>query len=137
MGIKVTIKSRVKETMQEIRKAQRRKMVKITTYGRKQVLNYMTGTKTGRIYRVPGTKKVYTASAPGESPAIRTSQLFNSIAQEVIETREGYEGIIGTPLDYGVYLEFGTSRMLPRPWLGPPLQIAQKEFKRILSEKWL
>ena len=32
----------------------------------------LRGQRHGRRYRVPGTKRYYTASAPGEPPAVRT-----------------------------------------------------------------
>ena len=41
----------------------------------------------GRQYKVPGTKKWYTASQPGEPPAIVTGRLFNSITWN-IENKE-------------------------------------------------
>ena len=32
----------------------------------------LRGKRSGRVYRVPNTKRHYTASAPGEAPAVRT-----------------------------------------------------------------
>ena len=35
-------------------------------------LYVLRGQRSGKKYRVPGTRRKYTASAPGESPAVRT-----------------------------------------------------------------
>ena len=39
---------------------------------RNAALEVLRGQRSGRIYRVPGTKATYQASAPGEPPAVRT-----------------------------------------------------------------
>ena len=39
---------------------------------RNSALMVLRGQRGGRRYRVPGTKRHYTASAPGEPPAVRT-----------------------------------------------------------------
>ena len=39
---------------------------------RNAALLVLRGQRGGRRYRVPGTKRYYTASAPGEPPAVRT-----------------------------------------------------------------
>lgn len=136
MGIKATFKSNVPKALGKIDEMQKKRMTRAASFARGKVVEYMTGPKTGREYKVPGTQKTYTASAPGESPAIRTTRLFSSIAQEVRETPRGVEGVVGTPLLYGLFLEIGTYKMRPRPWLAPPLKINEGQIRNILSEEW-
>ena len=38
----------------------------------------LSGRRSGRRYHVPGTRQLYTASAPGEAPAVRTGNFRNS-----------------------------------------------------------
>jgi len=69
------------------------------------------GSKSGRRYGK------HQASAPGEAPATNTGRLIQSIAWQVLN--QGLTVEIGSPLDYASYLEDGTQRMDPRPWLKP------------------
>ena len=67
-------------------------------------------------------RKWHTASAPGEAPAIDTGRLRQSITHQFEKTADGQDFVvIGTTIGsppYPRYLEFGTSRMKPRPaWL--------------------
>jgi hypothetical protein len=38
---------------------------------------------------------------------------------------------VGTAADYGVYIEYGTRYVSPRPWLGPAMRDARKTFGQI------
>lgn len=82
--------------------------------------------RTGRVYYRPGTRTEYTASAPGEPPAIRTADyrdrwqvappvivgqtvvgyIFND---RVVESKSGNRWLLGWLLDQG------TENMRPRP----------------------
>jgi HK97 gp10 family phage protein len=61
----------------------------------------------------------HTASAPGNPPNTDTGRLVSSIKFDVKTDSEGTVGVVGTNLFYGPMLEFGTSKMKARPWLGP------------------
>ncbi len=107
--------------------------------------NSMTGEKSGRIYLRPrNTKAVaakrtakrklaasdyiaHQASAPGEAPAIDTGTLKGSIRVEM-EPRD-LVAIVGTDVEYAPHLEFGTSRMAPRPYLGPAAEAVRPSFE--------
>ena len=57
-------------------------------------------------------------SAPGEYPGIDTGHMRRSISHEAA-TPKRLVSAAGTPLgfdNYPLWLEFGTSRMAPRPW---------------------
>lgn len=62
--------------------------------------------QSGRIYNTNPSK-------PGDPPHKQTGHLRRSVAAEV----EGVVGRVGTNLNYGRWLEFGTARMAARPWL--------------------
>lgn len=55
-------------------------------------------------------------SSPGEPPGVDTGTLKNSIKTERVKVGE-WE--IGTKVTYAPFLEFGTTRMAPRPFMGP------------------
>ncbi len=56
-----------------------------------------------------------TGRVSATDPLFATGELRATIAYQV----EGYTAIVGTPDKVGVYQEFGTSRMPPRPFLAP------------------
>jgi hypothetical protein len=57
------------------------------------------------------------ASDPGKSPHLRTGGLQNSFEVIPILSEEGMNGYaVGSVLDRAVWLEFGTRRMLARPY---------------------
>jgi phage gpG-like protein len=91
---------------------------------------------TGRQYKVPGTKDTwYTASSPGEPPAVVTGDLGRSIDTDVSD--DGFEGSVGTSKDYGMMLQFGTKNILPRPWLDVAFINKLEELEAIFSQDWL
>jgi len=59
-------------------------------------------------------------SAPGSPPAVDTGTLKNSIPES--RKTERLCRWVGTNLPYGLYLEFGTSRIAARPWLTPAIE---------------
>jgi HK97 gp10 family phage protein len=60
------------------------------------------------------------ASAPGEPPAIDTGNLVNSIKTELVSSNEQSAlAQVGTGVEYAEPLEFGTSRIAPRPFMRP------------------
>lgn len=57
-------------------------------------------------------------SAPGDPPGVDTGKLRNSIRAAKEST---FTWAISTDTEYAAHLEFGTSRMAPRPFFGPGL----------------
>jgi hypothetical protein len=95
----------------------------------------------GKEYRVPGTKTKYTASAPGQPPAVREGRYVASwkstpsvrspsgvhaFAYSDLMTEDGRFAI-------GALLEDGTIHMAPRPHVGPAMPIAADRIERLLS----
>ena len=92
---------------------------------------------TGRWYRNRGPGRGdHQASAPGQPPATDTGRLRASIRTDLSDLVH-LTAEVGTNVEYGPHLEFGTATMAARPWLKPaydkhiPGFIA--EIKKILS----
>lgn len=61
-------------------------------------------------------------SQPGSGPAVRTGRLRGSITWRLGEDSEGVYADVGTNVFYAPFVELGTSRMSPRPFLAPALE---------------
>ena len=84
--------------------------------------------KSGRIYERGGS--THQASAPGEAPAIDTGAYVNSI--QTTETKDGAE--VGTNMEYGPFLEFGTSRIAKRPHFTPAAERIERKIPGEVAE---
>lgn len=71
----------------------------------------------GRLRRGKERDKPHQASAPGQPPASDHGDLLGSVETSLFDG--GLVALIGTGLEYGKHLEFGTARVEPRPWLRP------------------
>ena len=102
------------------------------------------GQRGGRMYTVPGTKKKYQASAPGQPPAVRTGAfrlswqasahvMFGSYISRIESNLQ-----VGTKRQYtlGELLEHGTSKMAPRPHQDRILAKAEPEIVKIYSRDY-
>lgn len=97
--------------------------------------------RTGREYKIPGTETYYTASAPGEVPAIREGHYVASwFATKGYDTPRGVGAAAvsnlatdnGDPI--GLLLEDGTSKMRPRPHLREAMNLAVPKIEAILAD---
>lgn len=75
---------------------------------------------TGRVYRRGGV--YHQASAPGQPPAVDTGQLRASYNWRTGTDARGPYVEIGTNLETGPWLEFGTRYMEARPALRPSIE---------------
>jgi len=107
---------------------------------RNSLIYVMRGDRHGRQYRIPHTGKFYTASAPGEPPAIRTGAFRLSWGSRVRVEKNGTvlnaSAQIESNLKVGKYLlgellEKGTSRMEARPYKQRVLDEAEPKIKAI------
>jgi HK97 gp10 family phage protein len=80
----------------------------------------LSGAKSGKQYFKNGAR--HTASAPGQPPANQTGDLVKSIKV----SKERNKSIISINKNYAVYLEFGTSKMRPRPFIIPAFMKTKK-----------
>ena len=117
----------------------------------------LRGQRSGRRYKVPGTYRrqrdktdgkmkngrYYTASAPGEPPAVRTGAFRMSWQPSAHVVFGSYISRIesDTRTDNGKYnlgelLEGGTSRMAPRPFEERIVEKAKNKIQRIYNEPY-
>ena len=134
MSIKIV--SRIPEAKAKIKSEAFARMVKAVNTVRNETLETLSGSRSGRIYRVPGTMKTYTASSPGEPPAVATGQLRQSVRTQVDNSSSMVIGYVGSTLVYAPCLEFGTKKMSPRPWLKPSFEKSEPKLREILGGSW-
>jgi len=91
----------------------RNELNKFGKKGVREMKQRMRERKTGRIYRMGGRN--HRASSAGEAPAVLTGTLYRGTQYEYIQTNNRYLLHLGYTTPYGKYLEFGTSRIAPRP----------------------
>lgn len=77
-------------------------------------------------------KRMVNVSRPGEAPNTDTGRLVQSIKFDFKDG--GLTGRVGTNLKYGRALEFGTSKMDPRPWLSTAVLLVSKEVGNIFAK---
>lgn len=109
--ITITVKDKTPELLQKMEAAIGRFVRKGAAFIEGELKTSMAGPKSGRRYP-RGREGFHIASAPGESPAVDSGNLTNSIVQVFPST---LEALVGTPVEYAAYLEEGTGRMQPRP----------------------
>lgn len=79
-----------------------------------------TQTDPTKAYYTYNKGKLHHPSLPNNPPAVDSGTLRRSITYNVNEKEMyGEVGNLVAKSPYGAYLEFGTSRMKPRPWLKP------------------
>ena len=94
-----------------------------------------------------GKNRSHWSGAPGEPPAIDLGNLRASISHNVETKNEQITGKVfpaidylaakatsGTDVEYGYYLEYGTSRIKPRPFLRPALNACRNKIKSIFQK---
>jgi len=94
----------------------------------------MTDTETDpdKAYPRQGGRRTHYASQEGAYPAVDTGRLRQSITHDVEQDGSTVVGKVGTNLLYGKFLELGTSKMAPRPWLRPSLEVNKQKIKEII-----
>lgn len=108
-------------------------------------LQVLRGQRSGRRYKVPFTSKTYKASAPGESPAVRTGMFRLSWGTHVHVEKSGVHfkavSAIESKIKVGKYLlgdilEDGTARMGARPYKQQVIDKAMPKIKEIYKKSY-
>jgi len=125
-----------------IEAASQRALIAAADVGRNQTVQNLAGARSGRTYKVPGTQVTYTASAPGEYPAVATGNLRERVERKVV----GGDVQVGTAVEYGLILEKGGGRGrdehgrftagMKRPWLKRSLDEAKPAMLAKLAQRW-
>lgn len=138
---RITIETACAEIVADIRHQMESRAYRSANELRNASQLVLRGQRHGRIYTVPGTKKKYTASAPGEPPAVRTG-IFRASWQPSSSV-EGDKYVSKIESDYsangyllGEILENGTSKMAPRPHHDRIREMAEPDIVRIYSERY-
>ena len=143
------IETKVKEIRSKIGLAMRSRSYRAANELRNASQLVLRGQRSGRRYRVPGTKRYYTASAPGEPPAVRTGAFrmgwqpktqVQSDTMTNLQIRAYIES--STRTDNGKYLlgellENGSGRMAPRPYREKIQEKAKSKIIKIYKEPYL
>ena len=98
----------------------------------KAVRGIQLGPASGSL-RTGGPKAGTPASAPGEYPMSDTGRLASSIKMELPALSATPEGVVGTNVMYGKWLEFKLPYQGGRPWLGRAFTEATKSGNRRLK----
>lgn len=127
--------------VENIKRQMESRAYRVSNELRNSELDVLRGQGGGRRYRVPGTRAYYTASAPGQPPAVRTGafRLSWQPSSRVEGTR--YVSRIETNLQVNGYtlgslLENGTSKMAPRPHHDRILEKTKPRAVKIYSEPY-
>jgi HK97 gp10 family phage protein len=78
-----------------------------------------------------GEVKASIAGQRDEKASVDTGQFLNSIQSQ----SSGLEGEVSSPLHYPTYLEYGTSRIAPRPHFGNSLKRNASKVSKFVKEK--
>lgn len=128
-----TLNSNMDRVISQLSSARRQRLLAATIEWHGGVVKLLRGTRSGRMYPIPGTQTLYRASAPGEAPAVRLGDLRTSYRFEVKDN----EGLVGSPLSYAKDLEFGTRKMAPRPHLKRAFMQNKQKILAHLQSEWL
>ena len=100
------------------------------------IKSIQTGAKSGVMYQKYNPRREHRASAPGQSPASDTGNLVSKI---IVKQKSSDVVHVESNADYSAFLEYGTSKMQPRPFMFPAFEKSKKPivdavFKRIVTK---
>lgn len=149
------IRFAVDDAVKEINRQVASRGTRVVNVLRNAELEVLRGQRSGNVYKVPETGRTdpntgkrirgsgvyYTASAPGEPPARRTGNLHLRWIEETAVSNSSGNGVTVTArlesgVPYAGYLENGTSRIEPRPFIQPIIDKAMPEVEKILNEPY-
>ena len=100
------------------------------------IKSIQTGAKSGVMYQKYNPRREHRASAPGQSPASDTGNLVSKI---IVKQKSRNRVNVESNANYSAYLEYGTSKMQPRPFMLPAFEKSKKPiinavFKRVVRK---
>lgn len=87
------------------------------------IKSIQTGAKSGVMYQKYNPRREHRASAPGQSPASDTGNLVNKI---IVKQKSSDVVHVESNANYSAFLEYGTSKMQPRPFMLPAFEKSKK-----------
>ena len=146
MGIDIVFQSEIPTAVRNIDEAIKARIDEASNLVRNETILTLSQRGKGRIYEnyiyedAAGNMKFgrtrnipHQASAPGDPPAVDTGRLRQSIRAEIA----GNVGLVGTDLEYGKKLEFGTRKVARRPWLSVAFDKSRDRVGQIFGRPWL
>lgn len=124
------INKAVVKTANEVRNNAIKSISREQSMGRVYTHYFTAMLPNGALIEGKKRNKPHTASAPGDAPNTDSGTLVRSIAVE--NPRKGLS-YVGTSVEYGKHLEFGTRRMAARPWLRPAMDKAAPELPNAIT----
>lgn len=119
------------ETQKALNTEMGKAMADVCLKVQKECQEGMTNTKVNN--KISYGKRKHHPSLPNEYPAVDNGDLRRSITFEVEEHSNSVKGKVGSTINnppYPVYLEYGTSRMQPRPWLRPSIEKSEDYIRK-------
>ena len=109
---------------------------KIIAVGGQMVMNdakasIHSHSSSGRTYEKYNPRRTHTASAAEQPPNTDTGYLANNIYLEI--DADGLGADVESRAEYSECLEFGTSKMRPRPFLQPALEANRRKIIRMFA----
>ena len=100
------------------------------------IKSIQTGAKSGVMYQMYNPRREHRSSAPGQAPASDTGNLVSKI---IVKQKTKNITNVESNADYSAFLEYGTSKMEPRPFMLPAFEKSKKPiinavFKRVKNK---
>lgn len=130
-----------KRLLDEPEKKLHKALVRSTNVVRNHAVSSIQAGGSGITYEKYNPRRTHTASAEGSPPASDTGTLASGISTEVVKQGRDLVGQIKAyaPADgggnYALYLEFGTTKMVARPFMQPALDKNAKKITKIFKSE--
>ena len=100
------------------------------------IKSIQTGAKSGVMYQMYNPRREHRSSAPGQAPASDTGNLVSKI---IVRQKSQDVTSVESNANYSAFLEYGTSKMEPRPFMLPAFEKSKKPiinavFKRVKNK---
>jgi HK97 gp10 family phage protein len=100
------------------------------------IKSIQTGAKSGVMYQMYNPRREHRASAPGQAPASDTGNLVSKI---IVKQKTRNITNVESNANYSAFLEYGTSKMQPRPFMLPAFEKSKKPildatFRRVVGK---
>ena len=100
------------------------------------IKSIQTGAKSGVMYQMYNPRREHRASAPGQAPASDTGNLVSKI---IVKQKTRNITNVESNANYSAFLEYGTSKMEPRPFMLPAFEKSKKPildatFRRVVRK---
>lgn len=141
MSAAAELRSAYENISREIKTQVKSRGVRASNELRNAAMIVLRGKGGGKQYRIPGTRRRYTASAPGSPPANRTGAYRMAWKPRVIMSGNQVRARIENPTMVGKYklgriLDEGTKKMDARPHMDLIRDKALPKVRRIYAEPY-